>query len=67
MPHTAGAPRSTRGGKSHRYEERRSRRGVEAKHAPGWTDSAAELVRSKLEMIAGKGKMADALRTAMSE
>ena len=44
-----GAPRSVRGGRSTRYEERRLRRGSVRAWAPSWSDATAEAVLKVLE------------------
>ena len=59
---TAGGPRSVRGGRSERYEERRLARGTVAAKAPSWSDATAAAVLQVLEdaseMATGSKKLA---------
>ena len=59
---TAGGPRSVRGGRSERYEERRLARGTLAAKAPSWSDATAatvlQILEDASEMATGSKKLA---------
>ena len=46
------APRSIRGGRSARYDERRLERGVQRAYAPAWSDASAHVIMAELHAAA---------------